>query len=450
MERLPGYAVLVAAAALSVTSLAAASRADGQERTSPLVVVAELDGIIHPVAAEYLTSAIESATARKADALVIILRTPGGLLDSTEVIVSRMVASAPPIIAFVAPSGARAASAGFLIMLAADVAAMAPGTHIGAAHPVSGDGQPMDATLSEKAASDTAAFARSLATTRGRNVTLADEAVMKSRAFTDTEARDAIPPLIDVVARDLDDLLRQLDGRTIRRFDGQLHTLRTPVSGVERVPMTLRQRALGAIAHPQVAYLLLTIGLLGLTVELWHPGAVLPGVVGGIALLMAFFAFQIVPISLAGLLLVVLGASLLVSEVFVPSFGVLGLGGIVALFFGSIMLTETVPGIRVPYGIIVPVVLAMAGITIALGRLGLRAQRQAPVTGIDALVGTLALARTAIEPRSPGQVGLRGEIWTAVSSGPIAPGDTVRIAAVNGLVLTVEPADGRVEEGGRR
>lgn len=441
--------VLVTAVAVTVAGLVAAVRAGGREQTNPpLVVVAEFDGIIHPIAAEYVSRAIDSATARKADALVIILRTPGGLLDSTQAIVSRMITSEPPVVVYVAPAGARAASAGFLIMLAADVAAMAPGTHIGAAHPVSGDGEPMNDILAEKAASDTAAFARALATTRGRNAALADEAVMKSRAFTDTEASSATPPLVDVVARDLDDLLRQIDGRTIRRFDGRTHTLRTRAPTLDRVSMTFRQRVLGAIAHPQIAYLLLTLGILGLTVELWHPGAVLPGVVGGVSLLMAFFAFQVLPISVAGLLLVVLGASLLVSEVFVPSFGALGLGGVVALFFGSIMITETVPGIAVRYDIIVPVVLALAGITIMLGRLAVRAQRQAPVTGLDALIGTDGRARTAIGPGSPGQVSTRGEIWTAISLAPLQAGDAVRIVGVNGLTLTVEAAEGRTQDEG--
>lgn len=441
--------VLVTAVAVIVAGLVAAVRAGGREQPNPpLVVVAEFDGIIHPIAAEYVSRAIDSATARKADALVIILRTPGGLLDSTQAIVSRMITSEPPVVVYVAPAGARAASAGFLIMLAADVAAMAPGTHIGAAHPVSGDGEPMNDILAEKAASDTAAFARALATTRGRNAALADEAVMKSRAFTDTEASSATPPLVDVVARDLDDLLRQIDGRTIRRFDGRTHTLRTRAPTLDRVSMTFRQRVLGAIAHPQIAYLLLTLGILGLTVELWHPGAVLPGVVGGVSLLMAFFAFQVLPISVAGLLLVVLGASLLVSEVFVPSFGALGLGGVVALFFGSIMITETVPGIAVRYDIIVPVVLALAGITIMLGRLAVRAQRQAPVTGLDALIGTDGRARTAIGPGSPGQVSTRGEIWTAISLAPLQAGDAVRIVGVNGLTLTVEAAEGRTQDEG--
>jgi membrane-bound serine protease (ClpP class) len=414
----------------------------------PLVIVAELDGIIHPVAAEYLSSVIDTAAADGAGAVVIVLRTPGGLLESTRTIVSRFITSSVPIVVFVAPSGARAASAGFFLAVAADVAAMAPGTHIGAAHPVAGNGQPMDDTVSEKAASDAAAYVRSLATARGRNVALAEAAVLESRAFTDTEAAQASPPLVDLIAKDLDDLLRQLDGRTIRRFDGRQHTLHTAGAEQRRVGMTRRQQVLSAIAHPQVAYLLLSLGLLGLTVELWNPGAVLPGVVGGVSLLMAFFAFQILPVSVAGLLLIVLGASLLVAELLAPSFGILGIGGAVALFFGSVMVTDTVPGIRVRYELIVPVVVALAGITLFLGRLALRAQRQAPATGVEGLIGSIGQAMTALGTDVPGQIGIHGEIWRAVSRTPVAPGDRVRVLQVNGLTLVVEAVEPHAEEGG--
>jgi membrane-bound serine protease (ClpP class) len=353
-----------------------------------------------------------------------------------------------PLVVFVAPSGARAASAGFFLAVAADVAAMAPGTHIGAAHPVAGNGQQMDDTVSEKAASDAAAYVRSLATARGRNVALADEAVLESRAFTDTEAAQASPPLVDLIAKDLDDLLRQLDGRTIRRFDGRQHTLHTAGAEQRRVGMTRRQQVLSAIAHPQVAYLLLSLGLLGLTVELWNPGAVLPGVVGGVSLLMAFFAFQILPVSVAGLLLIVLGASLLVAELLAPSFGILGIGGAVALFFGSVMVTDTVPGIRVRYELIVPVVVALAGITLFLGRLALRAQRQAPATGVEGLIGSIGQAMTAIGTDVPGQIGIHGEIWRAVSRTPVASGDRVRVIQVSGLTLVVEAVKPHAAEGG--
>ncbi len=250
--------------------------------------------------------------------MVFVLRTPGGLLESTRTIVSRMITSRAPVVVFVAPSGARAASAGFIITLAADVAAMAPGTHIGAAHPVSGSGEEVNETVASKAASDTAAYARSLAQARKRNVSLSEEAVLKSRAFTDSEALMATPPLIDLVSPDVNKLLDELDGRTISRFDGRTTELRTANAEIRSIGMTRRQRFLSAIAHPQIAYLLMTLGILGLTVELWNPGAIIPGVAGGLCLLLAFFAFQIIPVSTAGLLLIVFGLALLILELKVP------------------------------------------------------------------------------------------------------------------------------------
>ena len=278
-----------------VLALIAAAAAGAYARSAqrPSVVVAELDGIIHPIAAEYLTGAIDDADGANASLVVIVLRTPGGLLESTRTIVSRMITSRAPVVVFVAPSGARAASAGFVLTIAADVAAMAPGTHIGAAHPVSGDGQKIDDTMAKKVASDAAAYVRSLAEARHRNVALAEQAVLESRAFTDGEAVSASPPLVDMVATDVRDLLAKLDGRTIKRFDGRSVVLHTRDADLRSVGMSRRQRFLGAIAHPMIAYLLLTLGMLGLTVELWNPGAVLPGVVGGVSLLLAFFAFQV-------------------------------------------------------------------------------------------------------------------------------------------------------------
>ena len=315
-------------------------------RTPQRAVVADLDGIIHPIAAEYIDQAIAQADTSHADVVVIVLRTPGGLLDSTRDIVSRMIASRVPVVVFVGPSGARAASAGFILTIAADVAVMAPGTHIGAAHPVSGTGQPTDTTMATKAAEDVAAYVRSLAEARKRNVGLAAEAVMKSRAFTDTEALGASPPLIDFVAQDVPDLLRKLDGRTVRRFDGMTVDVRTANAIIQTVEMSRRQRFLSAIAHPQIAYLLLTLGILGLTVEFWNPGAIVPGVAGGVCLLLAFFALQILPVNTTGVLLVVFGLALLLLELKVPSFGALGIGGTVSLVIGSVMMTRTVPGVE--------------------------------------------------------------------------------------------------------
>jgi len=404
----------------------------------PLAVIAELDGIIHPVSAEYLENVIDQADTSGADVVVIVLRTPGGLLDSTRDIVTRMINSRAPVVVFVGPAGGRAASAGFILTLAADVAVMAPGTHIGAAHPVSGTGQAMDTVTSQKAAADAAAYARTLAEARGRNVMLAAAAVEESRAFTDLEALQATPPLIDFTASDVDDLLRKIDGRSIKRFDGRAAVIHTQGIETRRVDMTRRERFLSALAHPEVAYLLMTLGMIGLTVELWNPGAIVPGVAGALSLLLAFFALQILPINTTGLLLILLGVGLLVLELKVPS-GVLGVGGTVALVIGSVMMTRTVPGVGVSLGFIIPVALAFAGLFLFLGRLALVAHRRPPVTGKEGLVGAEGEAADGIGGDAPGYVRVRGELWRAISRAPVAPGQHVRVLGIHGLTLDVEP-----------
>lgn len=405
---------------------------------APLVLVAEYDGIIHPVAAEYFDQAVTRADQDRAALLVLILRTPGGLLDSTRTITTRMIASRVPVVVFIAPSGARAASAGFLITLAADVAAMAPGTNIGAAHPVSGTGQPVDETMAKKAASDVAAYARTLAEKRGRNVELAGEAVVESRAFTDSEALTAEPPLVDVVAADLNELLAQLDAREVRRFDGTAVTLSTKGARIERHEMTARQQFLSAIAHPQVAYLLFSLGTLGLTIELWSPGAILPGVVGGVCLLLAFFAFQILPVNYAGLLLIVFGLLLLVLEVKVASFGLLAAGGIVSLALGAVFLYDTtLPELQVGLRVILPVVIGIAAVVLPLVRLAVRAQRQRSVTGPSGMLGEHGRVLASIPAGGQGAVSTHGEIWNAIAEEPIEAGAAVEVDGVDGLTLHV-------------
>ena len=398
--------------------------------------------MIHPITTEFVEDVIARADRTGAVAIILVLRTPGGLLDSTRAIVSHMVASRAPVVVFIAPPGSRAASAGFLITLAADVAVMAPGTHIGAAHPVTPGGEsPGGEVMSQKMAADAAAYARTIAEARKRNAALAAEAVTESRAFTDGEALHASPPLIDFVASDVDDVLRQLDGRTITRFDGRTTSIATAGARLERVEMTWRQSLLGAIAHPQIAYLLLTLGMLGLVVEMWNPGVVLPGVAGGVCLLLAFFAFQVLPVNVTGLLLIVFGMALLGAELMVPSFGVLGVGGAVALLAGSLMVTRDVPGVRVGYTVILPVVTALVVIVLGLGRLALQAQRQPSPAGTDALIGEEGRALTALGPAQPGQVSVHGEIWQAVSDRHIPEGRRLRVRAAAGLTLHVEPAD---------
>jgi membrane-bound serine protease (ClpP class) len=425
-------AFLVAGACLSWAQAPSAS-------ARPVAVVAEVDGIVHPITAEFMTEVMDRADTSGAVVVIFVLRTPGGLLDSTRTIVSRMIAARTPVVMFVAPSGARAASAGFILMAGADVAVMAPGTHIGAAHPVSGTDQKPSEAVEKKAAADVAAYARSLAEARGRNVQLSAAAVTESRAFTDREALEAAPPLIDFVAKDVADVLRQLDGRSVTRFDGRTQVLHTGSIEIARAEMSRRQQFLGAIAHPQIAYLLLSLGILGLTVELWNPGAILPGVAGGLCLLLAFFALQVLPVNTTGVLLIVFGVGLLLLELKVPSFGVLGIGGAASLLVGSIMVTREVPGVSVGLGLIIPVVLTMAGIILFLGRLALAAQRRPPVSGVDGMVGAAGRALQALEPGTPGQVTVHGEIWQGVASVPIVEGQPVRVAAIDGLTLTVRP-----------
>ena len=412
--------------------------ATGQQTAAVFTV--EVDGIIHPVAAEYVRQAIARADAADAALLVITLRTPGGLVDSTRDINNAIIQAKTPVAVFVGPSGNRAASAGFLITIAADVAAMAPGTHIGAAHPVAGNGEKIDDTMSKKMTSDVAAYARTLATQRKRNVGLVEQAVTDSRSFTEQEAISAVPPLIDFVANDVPDLLRKLDGRTITRFDGRSATLRTAGAATTFVGMTWQQRVLSAVAHPQVAYLLLTLGTLGLTIELWSPGAILPGVVGGICLLLAFFAFQVLPVSYAGVLLIMFGLALLVLEVKVASFGLLATGGIVSLLFGSLMLIDSpLPELQVGLRLVLPVTLGIASVLLFLVRLAVRAQRSVPVTGASGMIGELGQALTAIEPGGTGRVRTRGEIWSATAAERIETGAAVRVAGITGLLLRVQP-----------
>lgn len=406
---------------------------------APVVFVARLDGVIHPIAAEFIADAIDAAEASGASVLVVSLETPGGLLESTRTIIARIVASRTPVVVFVGPGAARAASAGFLITLAADVAVMAPAAHIGAAHPVAGGGEAMGETMEKKAAADVAAYARSLAQARRRNVTLADEAVRQSRAFTADEARQAQPPLIDFIATDVADVVRQLDARTVTRFDGQTTvTLRTTGARLQPLEMTMRQRFLGTIAHPQIAYLLFTLGLLGLTVEMWNPGSILPGVAGGLCLLLAFLAFQVLPIDTTGLLLIAFGLALLVLELKIPSFGVLGIGGAASLILGSIVMMNRTADVRVGLQLVVPAMLGLAAIFLFLGRLALQAQRQPAVSGAPAMIGEPGRTLTAIPAGGLGHVSAHGEIWSARAAHHIPARALVRIVALEGLTLTVE------------
>ena len=426
--------VLACAASFAMLAMGTSAR-----QPVPVVFTAEVDGIIQPVIAKYVAHAVARADAAQAALLVITLRTPGGLLDTTRDINSAIISARTPIAVFVGPSGSRAASAGFLITMAADVAAMAPGTHIGAAHPVAGDGGKIDEVMAKKLASDTASYGRTLAAQRKRNPTLIEQAVTESRSYTDQEAISASPPLIDVVANDVPDLLRKLEGRTVTRFDGGKTVLHLSGASIDAVEMTWAQRVLSAVAHPQIAYLLLTLGMLGLTVEFWSPGAVFPGVAGGICLLLAFFALQVLPVSSAGVLLILLGIALLILEVKVTSFGVLAVGGAASLFFGSLMLIDSpLPELQIGLRTIVPVTLAVSAIIVFLVQLGVRAQMQPAVTGAAGMIDELGEALTSIDPGGVGRVRAHGEIWTATAHEHVSAGENVRVTNVTGLLLTVK------------
>ena len=430
-RRLGGLLVIAAASGV----VAAQPR---ETSAPPVVYAADVDSIIHPVSAEYMIQTMDRADRAGAALVVFTLRTPGGLVDSTRDIITHMLAAKTPVAIFIGPSGARAASAGFLLTIAADVAAMAPGTHIGAAHPVAGNGEQMDQTMAKKVAEDVAAYARTLASRRHRNVKLAEQAVNDSRAFTDEEALGASPPLIDVVAPDIAELLRKLDGRTVMRFDGTPVVLRTAGARVVAIDMNWRQRLLSAVAHPNVAYILLSLGTLGLTIELWSPGAVLPGVAGGLCLLLAFFAFQILPVNYAGLLLILFGLLLLVLEIKIISYGLLTAGGLASLVFGSMILMDSSePDLQLSLQVVLPIVLGLGGIGIFLTRLALASQRRRPVTGVAGMIGEAGRALTPIEPGKPGQVATHGESWKAIAEEPIAEGDRVSVTRVDGLTLTV-------------
>jgi membrane-bound serine protease (ClpP class) len=431
---------LAASVLIGVTSALIATPANQAAPVSraPVVYVATVDSLIHPVSAEYMIQTMDLADRAGAALVIFTLRTPGGLVDSTRDIVTRVLAAKTPVAVFVGPAGARAASAGFILTIAADVAAMAPGTHIGAAHPVGAGGEKADETTAKKAAADVAAYARTLAGGRHRNVALAEQAVNESQAFTEREALGASPPLIDLVASDVFDLLRQLDGRTVRRFDNTTIVLETTGASIVSIDMTERQRALSAIAHPTIAFLLLSLGILGLTVELWTPGAVLPGVVGAISLLLAFFSLHLLPVNYAGLLLILLGLLLLGLEIKVTSYGILTAGGLVSLMFGGMILIDAPePELRLSFRFVVPVALGCAVIALFLVRLAVKVQGQRPVTGAVGMIGAAGEALTEIAPGRPGQIRLRGEIWRAVSPDAIVEGARVSVTGLDGLTLTV-------------
>lgn len=401
------------------------------------IIRVPVDDVIHPISAEFIGRGIDEGVKTHAELVIIELRTPGGLEDSMRVIVQKILKSPVPIAVYVTPSGGRAASAGFFILEAADIAAMAPGTNTGAAHPVL-LGEKMDDVMKTKLENDAAALMRSVVQKRQRNVLVAESAVRESKSFSDQEA--LAQKLIDVIAADVPSLLHAIDGRTITRFDGSrvvLHTAGKPVIAYE---MSLKEQILAAILNPNVVFLLLVVGGLALFAEFNHPGAVVPGVVGLICILLAAFALDILPTRFAALALLLLAFALFALEAKFTSHGVLGIGGVVCMVLGGLLLIDSpIPEMRVKLATTLAVSIPIGFITVFLMSLVLRARKSRVVTGQEGMVGEIGVAQTPLEPE--GKVFVHGEIWNAVAKTTVPEGSRVRVKSVDGLHVMVEPAD---------
>lgn len=405
-------------------------------RAAEPIVVATYEGVINPVAAEYVHDALVYARTIGAQALILRLDTPGGLDTTMRLIIKDFTASAIPVIVYVAPSGGRAASAGVFITLAAHVAAMAPGTNIGAAHPVAMGGGEMDKTMKEKVENDSVAYIKSIAEQHGRNVSWAEDAVRKSVSVTEKEALTL--KIIDLVAEDLNHLLDALDGRKVAVGPNTL-LLKTKGAVLHDLPMGWRLEMLKALSDPNIAYVLMTIGMIGLLAELYNPGAILPGIVGAISLILAFYSFQSLPVNYAGVLLLLLGIVLFILEVSVTSYGLLAMGGVVSMILGSLMLVKAeAPFLQISWSVILPVVSLAAGFSLFMVGMGIRAMRRRPLTGREGMVGLVGVAKTPLDPQ--GKILVHGELWDAISEYPLQPGDQAEVTRVEGLKLFVKPA----------
>lgn len=446
LGELPGLAVAGFLVALSLLApgRTAAQQADavaGDEASDAQarpVVHLRIDTMIHGVAGEHLTDGLAHAAELDAEAVVVELSTPGGALETTREMVQEMLAAERPVIVWVAPSGARAASAGFFLLLAGDLAAMAPGTNSGAAHPVGGAGEDIEGHMGAKVEEDTTALVRSLAARHDRNVELAVAAVIDSRSYTADEALEE--GLIDFLAPSLGDLLRQVDGRTVVK-GGERYVLATAEAEVVEHEMPPLRRILALLVRPEIATLLMGLGFIGLYTELTSPGAIFPGVFGAIALIFAFYALSVLPVNVAGIALIVLAMALFVAETQVPSFGVLTAGGAVALVLGALLLFKDLdPALRLSLELIVA---GAAGIVLVVGTLAWRAGkvRRTPVrTGKEGMIHEIGVARSNLTPR--GRVYVHGEVWSAEAEGTIAAGTPVEVVAIEGLRLKVRPVGG--------
>lgn len=405
--------------------------------SSAQVLKIVVDDTIQPITDEYIGRAIAQAERNKDQALLIALNTPGGLLDSTRDIIEKILASPVPVIIYVAPSGSRAASAGFFMLESADVAAMAPGTNTGAAHPVTIGGGKLDDVMKEKLENDSAAFMRSFVAQRGRNVEVAESAVRQSKSFTEQEALSQ--KLIDCVASNEQDLFKQIQGKPVKRFNGQTVTLRLEGQPVHDYDMTLKERILAYLMDPNVAFILLAVGALALYAEFNHPGAVVPGVVGLIFILLAIFALNLLPTRFAALVLILTAFVLFALEAKFVTHGVLTIGGIAALTLGGLLLVDApIPEMRVRLVTALAVSIPLGMITAFLMSIAWRARANKVVTGTQGLIGEIGMAQTALSPQ--GKVFVHGELWDAIASANIPPGQTVVVRQVDGLQLQVDPA----------
>jgi membrane-bound serine protease (ClpP class) len=437
-------AIVFVCALLSVLSfLPTPSHADKVQPTQQTVLHLKIDSEIEPILATYLDEGIDEAARRNASLILITMDTPGGLSSSMESIVQHILNSKVPVAVYVSPTGSRAASAGFYILLSADVAAMAPGTHTGAASPVmivGGYAMAIDETMRKKINNDALAFLRSYADKRNRNPVLAATAITDAKAFTEKEALDG--KMIDLIANSEDDLLRQLNGREITRFDGTKVTLALANPSRTDFELSPRQKFLSRIVAPDMFFFLLIVGVLGLYTEFTHPGMIAPGVVGGICLVLALYAMQILPVNIAGIFLILLALSMFILEAKFTSHGVLAAGGIVSMLLGALFLIRspyTAGGVS--FGTAIAVTLPFAALTVLLMRLVLRSRKWKQATGPEEMIGSEGIVIEPVGNGSDGMIRVHGELWRATSTQPVAEGKSVRVLRIDGLKLYVEPLD---------
>ena len=412
-----------------------------EHASKPIILELGLDGEVEPILATYIDEGIADATKRNASLILITMDTPGGLSDSMKDIIQHILNSPIPVAVYVSPTSSRGASAGFFILLSADIAAMAPATHTGAASPLIGVGAypvAIDETLRRKITNDATAFLRSFADKRGRNPSLAETAVTDARAFTEKEALDG--KLIDLIANSEEDLLRQLDGRQITRFDGS--KIKLALANPVRVPFQLsaRQKFLARIVEPDIFFILLILGVLGLYTEFTHPGVVAPGVIGGICLVLALYAMHILPVNLAGVFLIVLALALFILEAKFTSHGVLAAGGIVSMLLGAMFLIRsplTAGGVSL--GVALAVTLPFAALTVFLMRLVLRSRGWKTQTGREEMINAQGVVVTPLADGAEGMIRIHGELWRAISNQSVPEGKSVRVVKMDGLKLYVEP-----------